>query len=86
MPTVLTSDDREDVKEKLRSSPLIQQDTPILLKMVIRWVISIITSLLNYISYFIGVISDDVAASVASAQLSFFSAFLWLFRYREGSN
>jgi hypothetical protein len=61
MLTVLTSGDREDVKEKLRSSPLSQHDAPVILKMVITWVISIITSFLNYISHFIGVISDDIA-------------------------
>ena len=30
-----------------------------------------------------GTATDPIATSVASAQLSFFSAFLWLFRYRE---
>src|ERR1700683_1555728 len=62
MPTVLTSGDREDVEQRLRSGPPLQQDAPLLLKTVITWVTRIITSLLNYVSYFIGIISDDVAA------------------------
>ena len=62
MPTVLTSGDREDVKSRLRAGPTFQQDPPIMLKVTITWITATLTSFLNFISLFLGVISDDLTA------------------------
>ena len=62
MPTVLTSGDREDVERRLTTSPPFRMNPPDVVVTVISWITAIITSLLNFVSLFLGVISDDVAA------------------------
>ena len=62
MPTVLTSGDREDVERRLTTSPPFRTNPPDVVVTIISWITAIITSLLNFVSLFLGVISDDVAA------------------------
>jgi hypothetical protein len=64
MPTVLTSVDREDVERRLMTSPSLAANPPQVLVALIGWITATITSLLNYVSQFLGVISDNVATLV----------------------
>jgi len=61
MSTVLTSGDREDVERRLMTGPSLGANPPTVIVTLIGWITAIITSLLNFVSQFLGVISDDVA-------------------------
>jgi hypothetical protein len=61
MPTVLTGGDREDVERRLMTGPPLTVNLPSALITIIGWITAIITSFLNFVSYFLGIISDDVA-------------------------
>lgn len=61
MPTVLTSVDREDVERRLTTGPSLGANPPPMIVTIISWITAIITSLLNFVSLFLGVISDDLA-------------------------
>ena len=62
MLTLLTSGDREDVKRRLMTGPSLTTNPPSVLVALISWITAIITSLLNFVSHFLGIISDDIAA------------------------
>lgn len=62
MPIVPTSADREDVVRRLESGPSFGASPPPVVVTLIAWITAIITSLLNYVSTSLGVISDDAAA------------------------
>jgi hypothetical protein len=61
MPTILTSGDREEVEWRLMTGPPLAVNLPPALIAIMTWITSPITSLLNYIWYFLGVISDNIA-------------------------
>ena len=59
-PTVLVSRDREDVERRLRTGPTLNANPPPVVTSTITWITAILTSLLNYVTYFIGDNSDQI--------------------------
>ena len=61
MLTVLTSGDREEVKKRLLTGPMYSAPPPAAATAIITWITALITSLLNFLSYFIGTLHNNIA-------------------------